>query len=140
MADPIYDLKVAIISALKADARVAGFVAGRAFDRVPTGDQAPVAPYISMGPFTATEDSADCIDGLDIGLQIDVWSWGDGEAYSTAECSKIAQAVRRALHDQELDLSETGLVNLRHRITRIMTASDGITHHAALTFEATIEG
>ncbi|WP_323034108.1 DUF3168 domain-containing protein [Pararhodobacter sp.] len=140
MTDPLYELKAAIITTLRGDARVSGFVARRVYDRVPTGDQAPPSPYVSMGPFDGTEDSADCIDGLAVSLQIDVWSWGDGEAYSSAECSKIAQAVRRALHDRELALPAAALVNLRHRMTRIMQASDGITNHGALTFEATLEG
>lgn len=140
MPDPIYELKAAIITALRTNVRVAGFVSGRIFDRVPSGDHAPEFPYVSMGPVSGSEDSAEGIDGLDVALQIDIWSAGVGEAYSTAECSKIAQAVRRALHDQDLPLPGAALVNLRHRITRIMTAGDGITHHGALTFEATLEG
>ncbi len=140
MPDPLYELKAAVIAALRDDARVAGFVAGRVFDRVPTGDQAPPSPYISMGRIDAAEDSADCIDGLDVTLQIDVWSWGDGEAYSTAECSRIAQAVRRALHDREMVLPAAALVNLRHWTTGIETARDGITHQAVVVFRAALEG
>lgn len=136
MTEPTYALAKAVIDALKADAAVATFVGEKVFDRPLAGT---LTPYISMGPSDATGDDVDCLDGLEISFQVDVWSSGTDEAYSSVEARKIAGAVRKALHDSDLDLGDVGLVFLRHRTTRVMRDPDGVTNHAAITFEAIVE-
>lgn len=131
-----YELKAAVVSALKADPAVSGFVGARVYGR-PSADA--VTPYISIGPTTVVDDSSEGIPAQDITLQLDVWSAGTGEAYSDAEASKIAGAIRAALHDAELGLPTAGLVLLQHRITRIVRDPDGITHHGIVTLAATVE-
>ncbi|MDW9416422.1 DUF3168 domain-containing protein [Sinorhizobium meliloti] len=135
--DPTYELTATIISRLKADATVASFVGSRVYDRPPDGEQP--SPYISMGPSDALTDDADCLDGLEITLQIDCWSWGSNEAYGSAEVSKLSGAVRAALHEAEIALPTNALAILRHRITRYQRESDGVTNRAIVSITAFVE-
>ncbi|PDS97520.1 hypothetical protein CO659_12710 [Rhizobium sp. S9] len=135
--DPIFELKAAVIARLREDSTVSGFVSARVYDRPPDGTVA--SPYISMGPWDATTDGADCIDGMEINMQIDCWSWGGGEAFSSAEASKIAGAVRASLHEAELELTQNALATINHRITRYQRESDGATNRAIITITAFVE-
>ncbi|QWY83301.1 putative tail protein [Rhizobium phage RHph_X2_25] len=135
--DPTYELSAAIIARLKADENVKAFVASRVYDRPTSGTITP--PYISMGPSDAITDDADCIDGLEVTLQIDCWSWGSNEAYGSAEVRKLSGAVRAALHEAEIILPTNALATLRHRITRYQRESDGTTNRAIVSIVAFIE-
>lgn len=135
--DATYELKAAIISRLKADAVVASFVGNRVYDRPPDGTITP--PYISMGPSDATTDDADCIDGLEITMQIDCWSWGSGEAFGDAQVRKIAGAVRASLHEADFSLATNALASIRHRITRYQREADGATNRAIISITAFVE-
>lgn len=135
--DPVYELKAAIISRLKGDAVVASFVGNRVYDRPTTGTLSP--PYISMGPWDATSDDAECIDGLEITGQIDCWSWGANEAFGSAEAMKLSGAVRRCLHEVEFNLSTNALATISHRITRYQRESDGATNRAIISVTAFVE-
>jgi hypothetical protein len=135
--DPTYELKAAIITRLKADAAVAAFVGTRVYDRPPDGAITP--PYLSMGPSDAVTDDADCIDGLEITMQIDCWSWGSGEAFGDAQVRKIAGAIRASLHEAEFSLTENALASIRHRITRYQRESDGVTNRAIISITAFVE-
>lgn len=144
MADlaPDYELLAAVVTRLKADAAVSALVGTKVYDRVPQkpNGQADVAsPYLSLGPSTEVPDDADCIDGVEVTFQIDAWSWGAGEAFGSAQVRKIARAVRRSLHDAEINLTTNALVTLRHELTRVMRDPDGVTNHAAMQFTAVIE-
>lgn len=135
--DPTYELTAAIITRLKADSAVSAFVTNRVYDRPPDGSVSP--PYISMGPSDATSDGADCIDGLEINIQIDCWSWGSGEAFSSAEVRKLAGAVRASLHEAEFEIQANALATINHRITRIQRESDGVTNRAIISVTAFVE-
>jgi len=140
--DPTYELAAAVIARLRSSPALTAFVGTKIYDRVPENQDGTLnvtSPYISLGPSDAVSDDADCVDGLVVTFQVDAWSWGIGEAFSRAEVSKIADAVRRALMGQDITLAENAVVTLGHRVTRIMRASDGITNHAAITFEAFVE-
>lgn len=132
MADPDLELQGAIVAALKGDAGVGALVADRIYDRVPEN---AAFPYVSYGPTDDTSADADCITGFDIFVQLDVWS----RAVGLPECKRIADAVRVALHDSDLPLPTNALVFLEHRQTRVFRDPDGLTNHAALSFEAFIE-
>jgi len=135
--DPVYELKAAVIARLKANSAVASFVGARIYDRPPDG--AATSPYVSMGPADAVSDTADCIDGMEITLQIDCWSWGSGQAFGSAEVSKLSGAIRAALHEAEFSLTENALATISHRITRYTRESDGITNRAIITITAFVE-
>ncbi|MDW9781815.1 DUF3168 domain-containing protein [Sinorhizobium meliloti] len=135
--DPTFELTAAVISRLKADAAVSSFVGARIYDRPPDGTISP--PYISLGPSDALTDDAECIDGVEVTMQIDCWSWGSDGAFGSAEVRKIAGAVRAALHEADLNLPNNALASIRHRITRYQRESDNTTNRAIISMTATVE-
>jgi hypothetical protein len=140
--DPTYELAAAIIARLKADAATSAFVGPRVYDRPPdspSGGSTLQSPYISLGPSDALTDDADCIDGLEITMQIDCWSWGSNEAFGSAQVRKLAGAVRACLHEAEFPLTTNALASLRHRITRYQRESDGATNRAIVSITAFVE-
>lgn len=131
-----------IVALLKADSAVSALVGTKIYDRPPheNGEPAVASPYISLGPHDGlTEDSDDCMDLVELTFQVDAWSWGAGVAYSRAEVSNIAAAVRSCLHRQELAITGAS-VEIQHAMTRVMRDPDGKTNHAAITFTAAIDG
>jgi hypothetical protein len=134
MANPELEIQGAIVTRLKADSAVAALVNGRVYDSVPSG---ATFPYITIGPVDSVDDDADCITGLLVAQQIDVWS----RAVGTPEAKKIVDAVRAALHDQEaaLPLASNGMAYFEHRNSRISRDPDGLTSHGVLSFEAAIQ-
>lgn len=130
-----------VVALLKADPAVAALVGTKIYDRPPHEDGVPsvASPYISLGPHDGlTEDSDDCMDLIELTFQVDAWSWGGGNAYSRAEVSNIASAVRSCLHRREITLPAAS-VEIQHQMTRIMRDADGETNHAAMTFTAAID-
>ena len=139
--DPSLELLTAVRMALLGDSTVSGLVTG-VYDRVPEkqgGAPNISSPYISFGPSDSFPDDYDCIDGEVVNIQVDVWSWGAGEAYSSVECRKIGKAIKNVLHDADLSLTTNALVTLYHTGTRILRDSDGVINHAACSFTSTIE-
>lgn len=132
MSSAVLELQGAIVARLKAYAGVTSIAAGRVYDVVPSG---AVFPYVSMGPTDEITEEADCIDGLDIAFQVDCWS----RAVGFPEVRRLADAVRDALHDYELTLTDNALTYFKHRQTRVFRDPDGLTSHAVLSFEAYAE-
>lgn len=143
--DPSYELALAALNALRADSEMISLIGTKLYDRVPekqvNGQTVAdvTSPYVSMGPVTVLSDDADCIDGVEVTFQLDAWSWGAGEAYSSVQVRKIAHAMRRVLHETELALDKNALVVLTHTLTRILRDPDGITNHAAVQFTGIVE-
>lgn len=135
--DPSYELTAAIVARLKATAAVSAFVGTRVYDRPPDGAITP--PYISMGPSDAVTDDAECIDGVEITVQLDCWSWGGGEAFSSAQVRKLSSAVRAALHNAEIPLTQNALATISHRVTRYQREGDGATNRAIISITAFVE-
>jgi hypothetical protein len=113
------------------------FIEGRVYDSVPASNGKITAafPYVSLGPWDEISNDADCIDGFDITMQIDVWSRKPG----FPECQQITDLVRKALNDETVNLSDNALVTFNHRTTRIFRDPDGLTSHGAITFEMFVE-
>jgi hypothetical protein len=135
--DPTYELTAAVIARLRTDTGVSALVGTRVYDRPPDGAITP--PYASMGPSNATTDDADCIDGLEVTMQIDCWSWGSDEAFSSTQVRKLAGAIRSSLHEAEFELTDNALASIRHRITRYQRESDGVTNRAIISITAFVE-
>ncbi len=129
---PSLELQGAVVAALKGNATLAALIGDRVFDNVPT--DAPY-PYVSLGASWETPDDAECIDGMDVGFRIDVWS----RAIGFAEARRIGDVVRRALHNADLSLSENALVMIQHERTDVMRDPDGLTSHVAIEFSAVVE-
>lgn len=132
MASPDLELKGAIVAVLKADAAVVALVGTRIYDNIPAN---ATFPYISFGPRDTVTADADCIVAFDITQQLDVWS----RAVGSSEAERITDAVREALHEYEFNLSVNAAVFFEHRITRTLKDPDGLTTHAAMTFQGLIE-
>ena len=144
--DPTLEIIIACMNALKADEVVSSYVGNKIYDRVPekrdnTGITLPdvISPYISLGATSLITEDYDCLDSVIINIQWNVWSWGNDEAYSSAEVRKIAFAVRKCLHKIEIDLNQNGFVDLQISLINYSRAADGVTNQATLTFEALVD-
>lgn len=124
---PVLELQEAMVLRLKG---AVAALAGRVYDGVPP---AATMPYASLGPVDAAQEDADCIAGMEIVVQWDVWST------SSAECMRAAEGVRAALHGYEPELEVNALVEIEHVRTARLRDPDGITFHAAVEFRAFIE-
>jgi len=139
-SDPAFDLQAAVVPLLRADAALAGLIAGRVYDDVePTAE----FPYVSIGQAVATtHDTDDCMVAYEVSLVIDVWARGSGNgaAYEAArpQMQRIAGTLRQALHAAPLTLESHRMLQIRHDETLYLRDPDGKTAHAAMTFRALI--
>ena len=126
-------LQGAIVAALKAVTELrAGPLKGRILDRV--REKEP-RPYLHLRSFQGVDDGSDCVDGLEIFADLDVWS----DAVGKPEASRIAGIVRDALHEKPLTLDAPwSLVEIAHRDTSI-DDSEGLLVRARMTFRALVE-
>jgi hypothetical protein len=129
---PELEIQGLIVNRLKADPTLTTLINGRVYDSIP---QSAPFPYVSYGPVDANEDDADCITGFEVFIQLDAWSRTPG----FPEVHKITDAVRASLHDASVQISTNALVFLEHRQTRTFRDPDGLTSHAAISFEASVE-
>lgn len=141
--DASLDLLRAVFDRLKATPAVTTLVpATRIYDRAPTDALGKVNapfPYVTAGPTTSIPDDYNCTDGEIVTIQLDAWSSGPGEAYSTAECRKICGAIQRALHGAELSLATNALVTLEWELTRIIDDRNPAIKHGVIQLSGTVE-
>lgn len=140
--DPESDFVRAAIAALKVDARVTALCGGRVYDRVPqkvAGERGVQMPYVSIGPISSADDSADCIDGVEMSVQFDVWARADADANVATTCRALCEAIRRVLHDAELVLADNRLASVAFERKSIFDDPDGITRHGVVQFLAVVE-
>lgn len=126
MSDPALALQGAIVAALKALGTAAG---ANVFDVVPTSNP---FPRITVGGGQTVPIEADCYDGSESFIQIDVWSREVG--YPQAK--QIASAVRSRLHNGDLMLSGHTLELLKVESTTYERDSDGLTSRARIQVRA----
>lgn len=138
--EPTVELIAAIFTRLRSIPALTDLVGAKIYDNPPEGTNAPTSPYISLGSSDALTQEIDCIEGYEVTLQIDAWSWGIGEAYSSAQVRKIAHEIKKALHNYELPLATNALVSLQHNITRYLRDDDNAVNHAAVSITAIVEG
>ncbi|MEZ0169928.1 DUF3168 domain-containing protein [Microvirga sp. TS319] len=126
-------LQKAIVGALKGDAGVTAVLAGRVYDRVPAG---AVLPYVHIRNIQVVDDGADCIDGGEVYIDLDVWS----NAVGKVEAERGASAVRKALRFATLTLDEPyALTEIDHRDTNIGDGGDELLTRARMSFRALVE-
>lgn len=128
MSDPTLELQAAMVMALKG-ASIAG---SRIYDVVPPS---AVFPYVTLGDVQVLPDKADCIDGVEVFPQVDVWSRTQGYG----EVKTIVKAIMDALDDQPLTLTGFAVVVFEHQSTQYLRDPDGLTRHAAITFRGLIQ-
>lgn len=126
-------MQKAIVGRLKDDAAVSAIISGRVYDRVPAG---ATLPYVHIRGIQAIDDGADCINGIEVFVDLDVWS----NAVGKVEASRAAAAVRAALNFAPLVLDEPyALAEIGHRDTNVGDGGDGILSRARMTFRALVE-
>lgn len=126
-------LQAAVIEAMRNDPGVTALIGARSYDRPP--DNA-VHPYVTLGPADAFEDDAEGITALEVTQQIDVWSLYQG---GQSEARRVADAVRKALHNHETALADGTLVDMRVTAVRVMADPDGVTSHGVVTIQALVD-
>lgn len=135
MSDPSYELQDALYDALKNN--IGPEVGPRVYDQVPK--PVPPAtvtfPYVTIGDGQVLPDKADCIDGTEHFLQIDVWS----RAVGFPEAKTISNNIVTLLDDNPPTM--TGYVAVIFELENIqyLRDPDGLTRHVAMTFHARID-
>jgi hypothetical protein len=107
----------ALVATLKAHAGVSALVGSRVYDVVPV---TAVFPYISLGPSSVVPDCADCIDGREEMVQLDVWDRSSG---LTHPCPAITDALCLALHKVTLTLEDL-FANVETNVTLMQAFLD----------------
>ncbi|ACL57569.1 DUF3168 domain-containing protein [Methylobacterium nodulans] len=124
-------LQGALVAALKTSPAGAA-VSGRVYDRIPAKTD---LPYLHLRSFQAVDDRADCVEGLEVYADLDVWS----DAVGKPEASRIAGLVRDALHLAPLTLAAPWvLLEIEHRDTTT-DGSEPLLVRARLSFRALVE-
>jgi hypothetical protein len=126
------ELQGEMVKRLKVFAPLTALVGDRVYDQP---SSSATFPYVSFGPVQVVSDDAEGITSFEATIQVDAWSRKIGRV----EVSKIAAAVRVALHDHDLTLSENALLSIRHRQTRYLPDPADETSHAAIEFVALVE-
>lgn len=132
MSDPSLEVQVAIVAALKSAGALPAVIGARVYDAPPAS---PTFPYITLGDCQVLPDKADCIDGAELFLQVDVWSRGVGYG----EAKTIANAVVVKLDDQPLTVAAHSVIVFEHQSTNYLRDPDGLTRHAAITFRSLVQ-
>jgi hypothetical protein len=123
----------AVFAKLTSTPEVTALIGQRVFDRVTT---AATFPYVTIFDAQVIEDGADEIDADEVFFDLHIWSRKVG----ALEAKEIAGAVRRALHETDLDLGDDhALVDVRFRSLQVLRDDDGLTTHAVQTFHALTE-
>lgn len=128
------ELQRMLHSTLSADADVMA-IAFRVYDNIPTDNEyGNKDSYISFGPYDTVEDDAECISGVAVTQQIDIWSKSTG----ALECKKLTDLVRKALHRQSLSLTDNALVDIWVTLTRVFPDPSG-EHHGVVQVTCAVE-
>lgn len=135
MTSPAFELQVLLYNTLKNNAALKALVDG-VYDTVPADPfSGPQKAYISFGAMDMVPDDADCIDGEEHTVTIDVWSRQVGMPH----CKKACDAVKKALHRQELQLPDNALAEIELGLLRVMRDPDGLTIHGSMQFRVAVE-
>jgi Protein of unknown function (DUF3168) len=125
MSDPSLELQAAIVGALKGDSPPVA--SGRVYDAAPING---TFPYVTLGDCQVLPDKYECIDGVEVYPQIDVWS----RAVGYGETKTIAKRILALLDDVPLAVAGFDTVVFELQDLRYLRDPDGLTRHAAITF------
>lgn len=128
--DPTLELQAALVELLRNHTDAGAHV----YDRVPAS-AAELYPRITLGPGQGLADNADCIEGTESFLQVDVWS----RAVGFPESKRVAGQVRSLVNNATPALSGHHLVLLEWRDSQYLNDPDGLTKHVVMTFRALTE-
>ena len=127
-SDPALALQKAFVAAIKALQTEAG---GNVFDRVPASAK-DAFPRVTVGEAQIVGNYAECYDGSEAFIIVDVWSRKPG----MPQAQQIASAIRTGLHDADLDLEGHTLELLDFESVNYLKDPDGLTRRARMQFRA----
>jgi hypothetical protein len=130
MSDPSLELQHSLVAALQNN--IGSEVGSRIYDEVNPKNN---FPYVTLGDSQVLPDKAECIDGVEVFMQVDVWSRKVGYA----ETKQIVKNILNVLDDKPPALIGFVAVTFEIQDIRYMRDPDGITRHAALTFRSLIQ-
>ncbi len=128
------ELQRLIVATLTGAPEIAALVGG-VYDKIPASPFGAKTAYISLGPMDSAEDDAECVTGVEVTVQIDIWSRKDG----SLEAKTLTDMVRRRLHRRSLTLSENALCDSWVVLTRVFRDPDGLTTHGVVQVTFMIE-
>jgi Protein of unknown function (DUF3168) len=131
LSDPSLELQQTLVVVLKNN--IGSDVGPRIYDEV---NPSATFPYVTLGESQVLPDKAECIDGVEVFVQIDVWT-RNGNGY--VQTKQIAKNIKAVLDDKPPTLPGYIAVIFEHQETRYMKDPDGLTRHAALTFRSLIQ-
>lgn len=129
MSDPSLELQAAMVAVLKGDSPAVA--SGRVYDSVPVG---AAFPYVTLGDCQVLPDKAECIDGVEVYPQVDVWSREVGYG----ETKRIAKRILQLLDDVPLAVAGFHAVVFEIQSVNYLRDPDGLTRHAAMTFHGVL--
>lgn len=132
MSDPSYALQVALVAALKAAGALPDVVGGRVYDSVPPD---AAFPYVTLGDGQVLPDKAECVDGVEVSMQVDAWSRQVGYG----EVKTIGAAIVAALDDKPLAVAGFNVTVFELESARYLRDPDGKTRHGVITFRGLLE-
>lgn len=110
-------------------------LANGVFDRVGERPYGSKTAYVSLGPEDYRDNGAECIDGLAITTQIDVWS----KAVGALECKTLVELIRREFHEQEHSLAEATMVETIVEFAQTLPDPDKSITHGIVQVTAYVE-
>ena len=120
------DIVTAVQVALKA-AIDAGSLGVTVYDGAPAD---VTFPFIEFGSDDTTPNDADCINGQDVTVQINIWGRDGGNLLPTRA---LTGQVRDLVHEADLSLADPfAAVNSRVVLRRVFLAPDGLTAQGVL--------
>ena len=126
-------LQEAIHQRLTGDTNLLGLLGGpRIYDHVPRNAAYPI---LTFGQSVAREWATGTEDGEEHVLTLHVWSEGG----SRQQAHEIMSAVRRALNEMAVPLSDHRLVNIRHEFSEARREADRETYHGIVRYRAVTE-
>ena len=130
MAQHSFAIQKAIYDSLNSDTTISGMITG-IFDDVNEGT---AYPYIVIGDDTAINVGTKTVDALEYTLTLHVWSQYRGRK----EVKEIMAAIYDVLHDADLTVQNSVLVNIRQEFEQTLVDGDGITRHGVIRFRAVV--
>lgn len=135
MADgPQAELQKLLYDTLRLNTPIMALLGG-VYDRVPAEPWKGKTAYVSFGPSDVADDSADCITSGVHSFQLDVWS----KAVGQVEAKRLVDMIYKALHEQDLALSDNALAETRVDFRRVFPDRDPLITHGVLSVTASIE-
>lgn len=127
------EFQIAVRAALNSNPVLVALIgADKVLDDVPHGSEpsAPAYPYVTIGDQVGVEDGSDTHQAADMSISVHAWSRYAGRL----ECLRMLDAIRDAVHDKSLFVSDGTIVLLLYASHETFRDGDGETRHGVIRF------